>query len=67
MPRLNLLADDRLDLSVVFTPVLDEGLDGFFEIVGHFTTEDGISHLCCTMLLKMTGLPIGADIVDYRG
>ena len=38
MPWLNLLADDRLDPSVVFAPVLDERFDGSIEIVGHFTT-----------------------------
>jgi len=49
MPRLNLLPDDRLDLSVVFASVLDEGLDVFFEIVGQFAAvEDGVSLLCCT-------------------
>ena len=67
MPWLNLLPDDRLDLSVVFASVLDEGLDGFFEVVGHFTAvEDSIS-LPMHILLKMSGLPKGADIVDYRG
>ena len=44
MPWLNLLADDRLDPSVVFAPVLDERFDGSIEIVGHFTTVgDAIS------------------------
>lgn len=44
MPRLNLLPDDRLDLSLVFAPVLDERLYGSIEIVGHFTAvKDGLS------------------------
>ena len=64
MPWLNLLPDDRLDLSVVFTSVFDERLDGSIEVVGHFTAiESGIG-LPVYMLLKTIGLPEGADIVD---
>ena len=45
MPRLDLLPDDHLDLSVVFASVLNERLDGSIEVVGHFTTVGrGISH-----------------------
>lgn len=44
VPRLNLLPDDRLYLSVVFASVFDERLDGGVEIIRHFTaTNYGIS------------------------
>jgi len=65
VPWLNLLTDDRLDLSVVFASVLDERFDGSIEVVGHFTAvEGGISIPAC-VLWKGAGLPEGADIVDY--
>jgi hypothetical protein len=67
MPWLNLLPDDRLDLSVIFAPVFDERLDGSIEVVGHFTAEDKSSAFWCYMLRKDEGLPKGADIVDYAG
>jgi hypothetical protein len=67
MPRLNLLPDDRLDLSVVFASVFDERLDGSIEVVGHFTAVKGGISLPVYMLLKAIGLPKGADIVDYTG
>ena len=37
VPRLDLLADDHLDLSIVFTPIFDERLDATIEVVGQFT------------------------------
>ena len=44
MPWLDLLPDDRLDLSVVFAPVLDERFDGSIEVVGQFTAvKDSVS------------------------
>ena len=67
MPRLNLLPDDRLDLSVVFASVLDEGLDRSIEIVGHFTAIEGGVSLPLCMSLETVGLPKGAHIVDYTG
>ena len=67
MPRLNLLSDDHLDLSVVFASAFDERLDGSIEVIGHFTAvESGIGPLM-HMRLKMIALPEGADIVDCTG
>ena len=66
MPWLDLLPDNRLDPSVVFASILDEGLDGSIEVVGHFTTvEGGVSHPAYVDCWRR--LPEGADIVDYRG
>ena len=65
MPRLNLLPDDRLDLSFVFSPLLDERFDGSVEVVGHFTAVEGSISLPACTLWKVIGLPEGADIVDY--
>ena len=50
MPWLDLLADDRLHLSVIFPPVLDERLDRGIEVVGQFTAvKDIISHSVYTL------------------
>ena len=67
MPRLNLLPDDRFDLSVVFASVFDERFDGSVEVVGHFTAVEGSIDLLVFILLDTIGLPEGTDIVDYRG
>jgi len=57
VPWLNLLSDDRLDLSVVFAPVLDKRLDGSIEVVGHFTAvEDTISLPVYTLLRNGIGV-----------
>lgn len=67
MPWLNLLPDYCFNLSVIFAPVLDKGLDGDFEVVCHFTAAD------CSIGIQMcgawigTGLPERADIIDYTG
>ena len=37
VPRLNLLTDDHLDLSIVFAPMFDERFDMFIQVDGHFT------------------------------
>ena len=67
MPRLNLLPDDCLDLSVVFASVFDERLDGSVEVVGHFTAVEARIGFTVHILLNTIGLPEGADIIDYRG
>ena len=67
MPRLNLLPDDCFDLSVVFTSVFDERLDGSIEVVGHFTAVGCRIGLPVYIPLEMNGLPERADIIDYTG
>ena len=67
MPWLNLLSDDRLDLSFVFSSVFDEGFDGSIEVVGQFTAVESEIGLPVYILLKTNGLPEGADIVDCTG
>jgi len=67
VPRLNLLPDDSLDLSVVFASVFDERFDGSVEVVGHFTAVEGGIGFLVFILLDTIGLPERADIVDYRG
>ena len=56
MPWLNLLADDRLDLSVIFAPVLDERLDKGIEVVGQFTAVKDIISRSVYTLRTMIGI-----------
>lgn len=56
MPRLNLLADDRLHLSVIFAPVLDERLDRGIEVVGQFTAVEDIISRPVYTLRTMIGI-----------
>ena len=54
VPGLNLLPDDRLDSSVVFTPILDKRLDGSVEVVGQFTAVEDNIRLSAYILRKTT-------------
>ena len=56
MPWLNLLADDHLDPSVIFTPVLDERLDRGIEVVGQFTAVEDIISRSVYTLRTMIGI-----------
>ena len=56
MPRLNLLTDDRLHLSVIFAPVLDERLDRGIEVVGQFTAVEDIISRPVYTLRTMIGI-----------